>query len=59
MAGYGLGAGFGAIIPFYSCSNIPLFLGFTSAEISLGITLALLFSSPTRPPALAHLPEQN
>lgn len=46
LAGYGLGAGFGAITPFCSCSSIPLFLGFTSAGIPLGITKAFLFTSP-------------
>lgn len=46
LSGYGLGAGFGAITPFCSCSSIPLFLGFTSAGIPLGITMAFLFTSP-------------
>lgn len=46
LAGYSLGAGFGAITPFCSCSSIPLFLGFTSAGIPLGITMAFLFTSP-------------
>jgi len=46
FTGYGLGAGFGAITPFCSCSSIPLFLGFTSAGIPLGITMAFLFTSP-------------
>lgn len=46
VSGYGLGAGFGAITPFCSCSSIPLFLGFTSAGIPLGITMAFLFTSP-------------
>lgn len=46
LAGYGFGAGFGAITPFCSCSSIPLFLGFTSAGIPLGITMAFLFTSP-------------
>ncbi|SHE93056.1 hypothetical protein SAMN02745148_01466 [Modicisalibacter ilicicola DSM 19980] len=46
LTGYGLGAGFGAITPFCSCSSIPLFLGFTSAGIPLGITMAFLFTSP-------------
>ncbi|MGM0858942.1 MAG: permease [Pseudomonadota bacterium] len=46
IVGYGLGAGFGAITPFCSCSSIPLFLGFTSAGIPLGITMAFLFTSP-------------
>ena len=44
--GYGLGALFGAITPFCSCSSIPLFLGFTMARIPLGITMAFLITSP-------------
>ncbi len=32
--------------PFCSCSSIPLFLGFTSARIPLGITMAFLITSP-------------
>lgn len=44
--GYFLGAGFGAITPFCSCSSIPLFLGFTMARIPLGITMAFLITSP-------------
>tara|TARA_R110002074_G_scaffold400702_1_gene596778 strand:+ start:226 stop:1242 length:1017 start_codon:yes stop_codon:yes gene_type:complete len=46
MVGYFFGSGFGAITPFCSCSSIPLFLGFTSAGIPLGITIAFLFTSP-------------
>ena len=44
--GYVLGAGFGAVTPFCSCSSIPLFLGFTTARIPLGITMAFLITSP-------------
>lgn len=44
--GYFLGATFGAITPFCSCSSIPVFLGFTSAGIPLGITMAFLITSP-------------
>lgn len=44
--GYVLGAGFGAITPFCSCSSIPLFMGFTTARIPLGITMAFLITSP-------------
>ena len=44
--GYLLGSGFGAITPFCSCSSIPVFLGFTSAGIPLGITMAFLITSP-------------
>ncbi|QIZ77557.1 permease [Ferrimonas lipolytica] len=46
VIGYGLGAGFGAITPFCSCSSIPVFLGFTSAGIPVGITMAFLLTSP-------------
>lgn len=46
LVGYGFGSAFGAITPFCSCSSIPLFLGFTSAGIPLGITMAFLFTSP-------------
>lgn len=44
--GYLLGAGFGAITPFCSCSSIPIFLGFTSAGIPVGITMSFLLTSP-------------
>lgn len=46
VLGYVLGAGFGAITPFCSCSSIPLFQGFTSSGIPVGITLAFLITSP-------------
>lgn len=44
--GYILGASFGAITPFCSCSSIPVFLGFTSAGIPVGITMSFLITSP-------------
>ncbi|MBE9397987.1 permease [Pontibacterium sp. N1Y112] len=44
--GYLLGSMFGAITPFCSCSSIPVFLGFTSAGIPVGITMAFLLTSP-------------
>lgn len=44
--GYMLGATFGAVTPFCSCSSIPLFLGFTSARIPIGITMSFLITSP-------------
>jgi uncharacterized protein len=43
---YLIAATFGAITPFCSCSSIPLFLGFTSARIPLGITMSFLITSP-------------
>ncbi|CAH8239415.1 permease [Vibrio aestuarianus] len=44
--GYVTGSFFGAITPFCSCSSIPVFLGFTTAGIPLGITMAFLITSP-------------
>lgn len=36
----------GTVTPFCSCSSIPLFMGFTSAGLSLGVTFSFLISSP-------------
>lgn len=44
--GYLLGSSFGAVTPFCSCSSIPVFLGFTSAGIPVGITMSFLITSP-------------
>ena len=44
--GYALGAMFGSVTPFCSCSSIPLFLGFSSAGIPIGITMSFLITSP-------------
>jgi len=44
--GYFMGSTFGAITPFCSCSSIPVFLGFTSAGIPVGITMSFLLTSP-------------
>lgn len=48
---HGLGANFmsallGTVTPFCSCSSIPLFMGFTSAGLPLGVTFSFLISSP-------------
>lgn len=43
---YVLAALFGVITPFCSCSSIPLFIGFLSARIPLGVTFAFLITSP-------------
>ncbi len=43
---YLLAALLGVVTPFCSCSSIPLFIGFVSAGIPLGITFAFLISSP-------------
>lgn len=46
ITGNALGALLGTITPFCSCSSIPLFIGFTSAGLPLGVTFSFLLSSP-------------
>ncbi len=41
-----LGAFLGTVTPFCSCSSIPLFIGFTSAGLPIGVTFSFLISSP-------------
>jgi len=41
-----LGALLGTITPFCSCSSIPIFIGFTSAGLPIGVTFSFLISSP-------------
>lgn len=41
-----LGALFGTITPFCSCSSIPLFIGFTGSGLPVGVTFSFLISSP-------------
>ncbi len=43
---YLLAAIMGAVTPFCSCSSIPLFIGFLSAGIPVGVTFTFLISSP-------------
>jgi len=43
---YLLAALLGVVTPFCSCSSIPLFIGFLSAGIPIGVTMAFLISSP-------------
>lgn len=40
------GALLGTVTPFCSCSSIPLFIGFTSAGVPIGVTFSFLISSP-------------
>jgi len=40
------GALLGTVTPFCSCSSIPLFIGFTSAGLPIGVTFSFLISSP-------------
>ena len=41
-----IGALLGTITPFCSCSSIPIFMGFTTAKLPLGVTFSFLISSP-------------
>lgn len=41
-----MGALLGTVTPFCSCSSIPIFMGFTRAGISSGVTFSFLISSP-------------
>src|SRR5690554_165556 len=41
-----LSAFLGTVTPFCSCSSIPLFIGFTSAGLPIGVTFSFLISSP-------------
>lgn len=39
-------AGFGILTPFCSCSAVPLFIGFVSAGVPLGVTFSFLIAAP-------------
>lgn len=41
-----LSAGLGVLTPFCSCSAVPLFIGFVSAGVPLGVTFSFLISAP-------------
>ncbi len=41
-----LAAGLGVLTPFCSCSAVPLFVGFVSAGIPLGVTFSFLIAAP-------------
>jgi uncharacterized protein len=45
-AGNALAAGLGVLTPFCSCSAVPLFIGFVSAGIPLGVTFSFLIAAP-------------
>ena len=46
VGSYIISALLGTVTPFCSCSSIPLFIGFTSAGLPLGVTFSFLISSP-------------
>ncbi|KKH99967.1 permease [Methanosarcina sp. 1.H.T.1A.1] len=50
-----LGAGFGALTPFCSCSTIPLLLGMLRAGVPFAAAMAFLFSSPLLNPVVISL----
>jgi uncharacterized membrane protein YraQ (UPF0718 family) len=45
-AGHVLAAGLGVLTPFCSCSAVPLFVGFVTAGIPLGVTFSFLIAAP-------------
>ena len=50
-----LGAGFGALTPFCSCSTIPLLLGMLNAGVPFAAAMAFLFSSPLLNPVIISM----
>ena len=50
-----LGAGFGSLTPFCSCSTIPLLLGMLNAGVPFSAAMAFLFSSPLLNPVILSL----
>jgi len=55
IAGSVLGAAFGALTPFCSCSTIPLLLGMLNAGVPFTACMAFLFSSPLLNPVIVSL----
>ncbi len=54
-AGNVLGAGFGALTPFCSCSTIPILLGLLDAGIPFGVCMSFLLASPLLNPVILSL----
>ena len=46
IAGNGMAALLGTVTPFCSCSAVPLFLGFVTSGVPLGVTFSFLISAP-------------
>ncbi|MGE4470099.1 MAG: permease [Desulfovibrio sp.] len=46
LAGNAMAAGLGVLTPFCSCSAVPLFVGFVTAGVPLGVTFSFLISAP-------------
>lgn len=54
-AGNFIGAGFGALTPFCSCSTIPILLGLLDAGIPFGVCMSFLIASPLLNPVILSL----
>ncbi len=50
-----LGAGFGALTPFCSCSTIPILLGLLDAGVPFGVCMSFLLASPLLNPVILSL----
>ena len=50
-----LSALLGTVTPFFSCSSLPLFIGFTGAWLPVGVTFSFLISSPLVDIGRAHV----
>lgn len=46
VVGYALAAALGVVMPFCSCSAVPMFIGFVAAGVPLGMTMTFLIASP-------------
>ncbi|OPY27701.1 MAG: putative permease [Methanocella sp. PtaU1.Bin125] len=53
--GYFIGAGFGALTPFCSCSTIPILVGLLDAGVPFGTCLSFLVASPLLNPVIVGL----
>ena len=53
--GYFIGAGFGALTPFCSCSTVPILLGLLDAGIPFGVCMSFLIASPLLNPVILSL----
>jgi len=55
MTGTALGAVFGALTPFCSCSTIPILLGLIRSKVPFGACMAFLFASPLLNPIIVFM----
>ncbi len=55
VVGNVIGAGFGALTPFCSCSTIPILVGLLNTGVPFGICISFLLASPLLNPVIAGL----